>query len=103
MNTPYKNYVTDITLDCVLGVVLGLIVNKIATYIIKKFKLNTFMGMIVQLVLIVNVLYLVKYNSKFLYPTWQGINSHGVIFTSFFIGSQDNVAQYLTYLNDKFN
>lgn len=103
MNTTYKTYVMDITLDCALGVVLGLVVNKISTYISEKLNLNSFMAIIVQLIIVINVLYLMKYNSTFLYPSWQGDNSHGIIFTSFFIGSQDNITQYLSYLNTKFN
>lgn len=102
MNVSYKTYATSLSFDCILGIVLGLIVNKVANYIVDKLNLSSHVGMVLQLFLIINVLYLVKLNSPHLHSTWHATNAYGIVFLAFFLGSQSNLSNYISYLGNKF-
>lgn len=88
-------YSIELTVDILLGVVLGIIINKLADFIGQKLQLDFYSKMFIQLILIIIVLYFMKIESKYLYKSWYGDQSYGIVFTSIFLSSQRNIARFI--------
>lgn len=100
----YIEFISLISLDIFLGLMLGLTVNYLANYIGRIFKLNTITILIIQIIISVNVLYLVKiFLERYrLNSTWLGPTGYGVVFISVFIAVQINLTQFFENI-DKFS
>jgi len=99
--TGFPKYALEIIADIFLGIVLGLSVNFFVDYLGKKFGLKFYAKLIIQIILIILVLYVMKVDSKYLYESWKGETSYGIIFTSIFLAVQKNLMHFLEYIFTK--
>lgn len=88
-------YSIELTVDIFLGIILGIIVNRISDIIGRQLKLEFNTKMFIQLILIILVLYYMKVESKYLYDSWTGDQSYGIVFTSIFLSSQKNITTFI--------
>lgn len=93
-NKKIHNYGLEVIYDIVLGVVLGILVNIITDKLSSIFHLRGLAKIILQLMLIIIVLYLLKYWSNYLYSSWQGEAGYGVVFVSIFLVVQKNLTRF---------
>ena len=91
----FPRYALEVTSDIVLAILLGVTVNQVSNWIGKTFKLPYYGKMIVQLILIILVLYIMKVDSQYLYQSWKGQTSYGIIFTAVFLAVQKNVMVFI--------
>lgn len=98
INESFFSYVFEISADIVLGLVLGLFVNIVADFIGKIFGINIIGILIIQFILICLVLYILKVDSKYLYKSWKGKTSYGIVFTVVFFAVQKNVVKFFDYV-----
>ena len=94
LNETFFMYTFEVAADIVLGVVLGVSVNICADFIGKVFNLNRIGILLVQFMLICIVLYIMKIDSKYLYQSWKGQTSYGIIFTAVFLAVQKNMISF---------
>jgi hypothetical protein len=99
----FPMYSLEVITDLILGAVLGVIVNTMADYIGNLFKLPFWGVLVVQLFLISVFLYVMKIDSKYLYNSWKGQTSYGIVFTSVFLAVQKNMLRFFEniYLDEK--
>lgn len=88
-------YAFEIIADIILGIALGLTVNKVSNRLSNFLNLNVYLKYGFQLLLNIGVLYILKVDSKYLYTSWKGKTSYGIIFTAMFIASQKNLTKLL--------
>ena len=88
-------YAFEIVADMVLAIILGLGVNGIANFIGKSVGIHRYGKLSVQLFLIIIVLYIMKIDSKYLYPSWKGQTGYGIIFTAIFLAVQKNITSFV--------
>lgn len=100
MKLSFIRYTVDLTLDAALGVVLGLLVDKITDIIAFHLKLNYVSKIILQLLLIVIVFYYLKVESKYLYESSLGDTAYGIIFPALFLASQKNLFNFIDQLHN---
>lgn len=93
LNESFFAYALEIVADMALGMFLGVMVNIISDKIAWLFKLPRIAKLIVQIFLITVVLYIMKVDSKYLYSSWRGQTSYGIVFTAVFLASQKNIVQ----------
>lgn len=84
-------YALEVVTDIGLGIIAGLSVNICADFIGKIFGLKYIGVIIVQLFLITIVLYMIKIDTRYLYSTWRGETSYGIIFMAVFLAVQKNM------------
>lgn len=100
-NKKIHYYGFEIAYDVVLGVVLGILVNIITDKLSYIFHLHGLAKIILQLLLIIIVLYLLKYWSNYLYSSWQGETGYGVVFVSIFLVVQNNLTKFFENVYDE--
>ena len=101
-NESFPRYAFEIVADMLLAITLGIVINTITNFLAKLFNLSIYVKIVVQLVLIILVLYIMKIDSKYLYSSWKGQTSYGIIFTAIFLATQKNIALFLEEIYSKF-
>ncbi|XWV25698.1 hypothetical protein QJ857_gp0023 [Tupanvirus soda lake] len=103
INESFFQYSFEIFADMALGIVLGISVNVLSDFIAKTLKLPRFGLIIVQFILICLVLYVMKIDSKYLYESWKGQTSYGIVFTAVFLAVQKNLIRFFEdiYVEEK--
>ena len=91
----FPQYTFEVLADIVLAILLGITVNKLTNHIAKYLGLNKYAKLVVQLVLIIIVLYIMKIDSKYLYASWKGETSYGIVFTTVFFAIQKNLTSFV--------
>lgn len=91
-------YGTNIVLEFVYGITLGIIVNQISNYIAIHLDLNINEKMIIQLILIICVLYYIKGHLFGINGIWQVADPTDIIFIALFIGSQINIFHFIRHI-----
>ena len=88
-------YAFEIIADMVLAILLGLSVNGVSNFIERNLGLPKYGKISVQMALIIIVLYIMKIDSKYLYPSWKGQTGYGIIFTAIFLAVQKNITSFV--------
>lgn len=101
LDESFLHYAFEIIADIALGVFLGVLVNMFTNFIAEIFKLPRLAKIAVQLALIICVLYVMKIDSKYLYKSWKGQTSYGIIFTAVFLAVQRNLITFFQDIYDE--
>lgn len=88
-------YAFEIVADMVLAILLGLSVNGVSNFVERNLGLPKYGKISVQMALIIIVLYIMKIDSKYLYPSWKGQTGYGIIFTAIFLAVQKNITSFV--------
>jgi uncharacterized membrane protein YvlD (DUF360 family) len=94
----FPAYAFEVVSDIILGIVLGISVNMFVNYVGKILHLPVQIKLLFQLFIIIAVLYIMKIDSKYLYSSWKGQTSYGIIFTTVFFAVQKNMVQLFEVL-----
>ena len=88
-------YALELFIDGTLGIVLGIIVEKISNRIQLDLKLSDTIAIVVQIFISICVLYFMRTKSIFIYDAWKGPENNGTIFTALFLASQENFTHFI--------
>jgi ABC-type sugar transport system permease subunit len=91
-----NNFITHtlgITGDIVLGLLAGICIDNVCTYLHNTLGWPFLATIILQLALIIIALYLEKK-----YGYWGGDNNYGILFTSFLLAPQHNLFLLFNYI-----
>lgn len=91
LNESFPSYSFEIISDIFLGIVLGVLVNTVSSLLALKLNWSKFTLVTFQFALITIILYIMKIDSKYLYSSWKGHTSYGIMFTTVFLAVQKNV------------
>ena len=84
-------FALEVTSDVILGISLGILVDKLANIIAKYLNAGKIAKLFIQLLLIIIVLYLMKIDEGNLYASWQTEQGYGILFMALFLASQRNL------------
>jgi hypothetical protein len=81
----------EVTSDLILGISLGILVDKLADIVAKYFGLGNIARLFIQLFFIIVVLYMMKLNAMHMYASWHTEQGYGIVFIALFLASQKNL------------